>query len=313
MRIGLFGIVPNVPGASGDAPLDDLLDRVEQAEAAGFASFWAAGNSNLETLFVLALAGRRTSRIELGTAVVPTYPRHPVILAQQALTAQAATGNRFTLGIGLSHRFYIENSLGLDYSKPIRHTREYLSVLTPLLDGQTARFRGEEYRVSAQLNVPGATRPQILVAALGPQMLRLTGRLADGTITWMGGPKYLEQTAIPLIRQAASEAGRPTPRIAAGFPIVVTRDAENARAAVRKTFERYGTLPSYRAVLDVEGAPDPVGAAIIGDETSVGRHLRHLAGIGITDLLATPFEVEGDPAARRRTYEFLARYAKAGQ
>ena len=188
MRIGLFGILPGVPGIAGDAPLDELLTRIEKAETDGFAGFWAAGNTSLETLSVLMLAGRQTSRIELGTAVVPTYPRHPVVLAQQALTAQAATGNRFTLGIGLSHRVYVEDQLGLDYSKPIRHTREYLSVLTPLLEGSVARFEGAEYRVKARLSVPNAARSQVLVAALGPQMLTLTGALADGTITWMGGP-----------------------------------------------------------------------------------------------------------------------------
>ena len=137
----------------------------------------------------LALAGRETSKIELGTGVVPTYPRHPTALAQQALTAAAASNNRLTLGIGLSHRVVIENMLGLDYSKPIRHTREYLSVLMPLLEGNRVSFRGEEYRVAAQIQVAGAARPPVLVAALGPQMLKLAGKMADGTITWMGGPK----------------------------------------------------------------------------------------------------------------------------
>lgn len=311
MRIGLFGVLPGVPGLAGDDPLITLIGRVEKAEAAGFASFWAAGNANLDTLMTLALAGQTARRIELGTAVVVTYPVHPAVLARQALTAQAATSNRFTLGVGLGHKFYVEDGLGLDYSKPIRHTREYLAALTALVAGEKANVQGAEYRVATQLAVPGAERPQVLVAALGPQMLQVTGRLADGTLTWMGAPKYLEETAIPTIRQAAREAGRPAPRIASGFPVVVTNRVEAGEDAVRQVFARYGQLPSYRATLDRGDAADPAGAALVGDEAAIERKLEHLAAIGVTDVLATPFEVPGDPAAFGRTYDFLAAQAKA--
>jgi F420-dependent oxidoreductase-like protein len=202
--------------------------------------------------------------------------------------------------------------MGLDYSKPIRHTREYLSVLMPLLEGKQAMFRGEEYRVAAQITVAGANRPPVLVAALGPQMLKLVGKMADGTITWMGGPKYLAETAIPAIRAAAAEAGRPAPRIVAGFPVAVTVDATAARATASKVFAVYGTLPSYRAVLDVEGAADASGVAIVGTEEEVETQIRALAASGVTDFNASAFPVEGDPNAVARTFEFLSAIAREG-
>ena len=309
MRIGLWACGP---GMGLDAPLDEMLERFVRAEADGFVSAWAANIFNYDALTLLTLAGRVTKTLELGTAVVPTYPRHPAALAQQALTAQAATGNRLILGIGPSHKLVIEMLFGLDYSKPIRHMREYLSVLTGLLTGQPTAHQGEEYRVGAQITVPGATRPPVLIAGLGPQMLKLAGTMADGTITWMGGPKYLAQTAVPLITKAAREAGRPAPRIVATAPIALTDKPESARAAAVTTFAMYSSLPAYRAILDIEGAPDAAGASIIGDEADVRRQLKHLAEAGVTDFGAAPFAIADDPAAMQRTYDFVANLARTG-
>ena len=308
MRIGI-GVGA---GAGDEGTISHMIQQVQRAEASGFDAVWVANIFGVDAITFCALAGRETSTIELGTGVVPTYPRHPTALAQQALTAAAASGNRFTLGIGLSHQVVIENMLGLDYSKPIRHTREYLSVLTPLLEGKQTRFQGEEYRVAAQIHVAGAERPPVLVAALGPQMLKLVGKMADGTITWMGGPKYLAETAIPAIRAAAAAAGRPAPRIVAGFPVAVTGNATAARATASKVFSIYGTLPSYRAVLDVEGAADASGVAIVGAEEEVETQIRALAASGVTDFNAAAFPVEGDQHAVARTFEFLADLAKQG-
>jgi F420-dependent oxidoreductase-like protein len=201
---------------------------------------------------------------------------------------------------------------GLDYSKPIRHMREYLSVLNPLLAGEAVRFQGEEYRVAAQIAVPGASKPPVIVAALGPQMLKLAGRMADGTATWMGGPSYLADTAIPAISAAANAAGRPAPRIVSGFPIAVTTKTGEARTSAQAVFAVYGQLPSYRAVLDVEGAADASNIAIIGSEKEVEQQIRHLASIGVTDLNGSLYPVSGDPAAIGRGYELLASLAKAG-
>jgi len=307
MKIGL-GI-----GITGSEGIDDVIRQIQRAEEAGFDSAWLPNIFGLDAITTIAVAGRETSRIELGTFVVPTYPRHPVAMAQQALTAAAAAGGRFTLGIGLSHRIVIEGMFGLDYSKPVRHMREYLSVLIPLLEGKQVQFRGEEYRVQAQLTVPGVSRPSVVVAALGPQMLKLAGRLADGTATWMGGASYLRNTAIPAIRAAAAEAGRPAPRVVSGFPVAVTDYPDRARESAARIFAVYGQLPSYRAVLDVEGAAGPADVAIVGSEAEVEARLRELADAGVTDFNASPFPVDGDPGAVRRTVEFLAAARREGR
>ncbi|GIW15634.1 MAG: LLM class F420-dependent oxidoreductase [Tepidiforma sp.] len=307
MKIGL-GI-----GITGSEGIDDVIRQIQRAEEAGFDSAWLPNIFGLDAITTIAVAGRETSRIELGTFVVPTYPRHPVAMAQQALTAAAAAGGRFTLGIGLSHRIVIEGMFGLDYSKPVRHMREYLSVLIPLLEGKQVQFRGEEYRVQAQITVPGVSRPSVVVAALGPQMLKLAGRLADGTATWMGGASYLRNTAIPAIRAAAAEAGRPAPRVVSGFPVAVTDYPDRARESAARIFAVYGQLPSYRAVLDVEGAAGPADVAIVGAEAEVEARLRELADAGVTDFNASPFPVDGDPGAVRRTVEFLAAARREGR
>ena len=292
--------------------LDDVLPRFATAEADGFKGAWVSNIFGYDAMTLLALAGRVTSSIELGSFVVPTYPRHPAAIVQQALTTAAATGNRFLFGIGLSHKVVIEGQMGLDYSKPILHSREYLTILDRGLSGQVTRFEGKLYRVAFQVQVPGARKPPVIMAALGPQMLKLAGRLADGTATWMGGPRYLAETAIPAIPAAAAEAGRPAPRVVSGFPVAVTNDPEGARASAAKAFAIYGQLPSYRAILDVEGAADASGVAIVGDAATVTAQVRALRDAGVTDFNGSPFAVEGDPAARDRTYALLASLATNG-
>ena len=218
MRIGVIGGV--TPGEDGS--IDGIVKSVRELEARGFASFWMPNIFGLDAIATLAIAGRETQRIELGTAVVPTYPRHPIAMAQQALTASAASNGRFTLGIGLSHKIVIEDLMGLSYAAPLRHMREYLTVLGMLLRGEPAKFEGQEYRVNLGLQVPGARPVPVLVAALGEQMLRLCGRLADGTILWMTGPKTIEKHVAPTLFAAARDAGRPRPRIVANLPIALT-------------------------------------------------------------------------------------------
>ena len=297
MRIGLmFG--------GSDGSLAAAAAQARRAEQSGFATLWLPNIFGLDAITAAAIAGRDATRIELGTAVVPTYPRHPVALAQQALTASAATDGRFTLGIGLSHKIVIEDMFGLDYSKPARHMREYLEVLTPLLRQEPVEYRGSEYRVKAGLAVPGATRVPLLVAALGPVLLGLAGRLADGTITWMTGARTLENHIAPAIGKAARTAGRPEPRVVAGLPIALVRDAAAAREAVAKAFEIYGTLPSYRAMLDREGAAGPGDVALVGDEAALRAQIAQLRDAGVTDFDAAVAPVE--EGCEKRTLEFLA-------
>ena len=287
-----------------ESALDGLIDRAKKLEGLGFHSLWMANIFGLEAISSLALVGRETSRIELGTAVVPTYPRHPSVMAQLALTANAAANGRFVLGIGLSHKLVIEDMLGYSYDKPARHMREYLRVLGPMLHGESVNFEGEHYKVAMQIQVPGASAPSLLVAALGPVMLKLAGSLAEGTITWMTGPKTLEGHIGPTIRAAAEEARRPEPRVVAGFPIVLTNEAEKAREAVNSALTIYGQLPSYRAMLDREGAEGPADVALVGDENALRQELDRLRDAGVTDFNAAVMPVEEGGA--ERTIDFLA-------
>jgi F420-dependent oxidoreductase-like protein len=299
MKIGLM--IAN----AGQTSIDAVVSQFEQAEARGFASAWIPSVRSYDVLTVIALAGRVTSSLEMATFVIPTYPRHPSALAEQALTTQAATGGRLTLGIGLSHRVSMEDRLGFGWDHPVRHLREYLTCLAPLLRGEPTTFAGQEYRLDqAQVTVPDATPPSVLVAALGPQMLRLTGRLADGTAIWMGGPRYIAEHAVPTISAAAQEAGRPAPRIVAGLPICVTSNAEAVRERANRAFSRYGELPSYRAVLDrQEAGANPGDVALIGDEATVQAGIDELRAAGVTDLVASVYAPRGEDA--ERTYALL--------
>lgn len=303
MRIGTMLSMPGDPvGTSG------IVERVIAAEEAGFASAWLPQVGTIDALMALALAGAQTSKIELGTAVVPTYPRHPTALAQQAMTVQDATNNRLALGIGLSHKFFIEDGLGLDYSRPIPHTRDYLTVLNALLNDGTVDHEGDEYRVKTQVVVADAAKPPVLVAALGPAMLRLCGRLADGTITWMGGLEYLGEIAVPTMTEAATKAGRRAPRFVAMVPVLLSDDVDAGRETVNETFQMYGRIPSYRATLDRGGAALPADVAVIGDADAIRAGIKAFADVGVTDFAAV---VPRGAASAQATAELLSELASA--
>ena len=311
MRIGMQ-VGPKI-GAQG---AEDLVSRYREIEEAGFDTAWTGNHLTHDAMTVLALAGTVTERIELGSSVVPTYPRHPMVMAQQALTTSAITGGRFTLGLGLSHKFIVEDWQGLKWSTPIHHLREYLTVLNGLLDGEQVVHEGEEYQVSlntapfTQLDVPDAPRPQVVIAALGPGMLKVTGELADGTNCWMCGQGYLESTLVPTINKAAESAGRPAPRVIAGFPICVTNKVEEAKIQCAKTREVYGQIYSYRQVLKREGASGPADLLIAGDEDSVAKQIEGLAKIGVTELNAHVLGIPEDPGAIDRTTALLGGLSK---
>jgi len=306
MRIGIG--IGEITATAGT--IDNLIAQAKQAEAEGFASGWFANIFGMDAIMAAAVCARETSRIELGTAVVPTYPRHPIAMAQAALSAAAISGGRFSLGIGLSHQIVIEGMLGLSFAKPYSHMKEYLAVLGPLMRDGRVDFTGDEFRVNANVKVPGATPCPILVAALAPKMLALAGRETDGTITWMTGPKTIHEHTVPRLREAAHAAGRPTPRVVVGLPIAVTTEIAAARASAARSFQIYGMLPSYRAMLDREGVEGPANVAIVGDESAVGEALTRLGEAGATDLLSIPFAVEGDRDAVARTRDLLSRLAR---
>jgi len=297
MRIGIFG--GEVAGTGG---IDDVVAAAKEAADQGFPSYWLPQIFGLDALTTIAVIGREVPGLELGTAVVPTYPRHPMMLAAQALTAQAATGGRLVLGIGLSHQIVIEGMFGMSFDKPVRHMREYLEILMPLVRGESVSYKGETLTFNGGVGVQGATPFPVLIAALGPKMLALAGSLADGTITWMTGPATLERHTIPTISKAAEQAGRPAPRVAVGLPVCVTDDPDGARERAGKVFSIYDTLPSYKAMLDREGAGGPADVAIVGDEAAVRGELERLADIGVTDLAAVEF---GSRDTHPRTRELI--------
>ena len=294
MRIGVMG------NAVNDGTIEQVLDEARQASDDGSHSYWVPQIFGHDALTVLAIVGREVPRIELGTAVVPTFPRHPMMLAQQALTVQAACGGRLALGIGLSHQIVVEMMWGMSFDKPVRHLRDYLSVMMPLLEGKPVAYTGEAYRVQGGVTVAGGSRPSVLVAALGSQMLRVTGALADGTSTWCVGVKTLREHTVPTLRQAAADAGRPEPRVVAALPVCVTDDVDAARARAEQVFAVYNTLPSYRAMMDIEGVSGPKDLAIVGTEAEVRDQLAEVQAVGVTDLNAGVFPGDADEAARTR-------------
>ncbi len=300
MKIGLA-----MGGGDKETP-QQLVGRIVQAEKDGFPSVWLANIFSLDALTVLALAGEKTSTIELGTAVVPTYPRHPHSLAQQAATVNAACGGRLALGLGRSHQIVIESMFGIPYDKPITHMREYLTIVRDLITNGQCSVNGKMYQVNAPLSVAGSAPFPVFVGALMPKMLKLCGELCDGTLTWMSGPKYIEGTIAPALNEAAENAGRAKPRIVASLPLSVTSDTDAAREFAAKTFEVYGTLPVYRACLDAEGVEGPADLALIGDEDKVRKGLARLAASGATDFYGAVFPTPGDDGSSKRTMDFLA-------
>jgi F420-dependent oxidoreductase-like protein len=214
------------------------------------------------------------------------------------------------LGIGLSHQIVIEGIFGYPFDRPARHMREYLSVLMPLLRGESVAFRGETLSAAtmAPLDVKVDEPPPVLLAALGPLMLKLAGEQTAGTVTWMTGPATIASHIVPSITKAAEAAGRPAPRVAVGLPVAVTADPDGARAVADRTFAIYGQLPSYRAMLDREGAEGPAQVAIVGDEESVANQIRAIAEAGATEFSAAPF---GSSEEIRNTLALITALARA--
>lgn len=300
MRIGLY-VSP-----AGAGSIDEVIARFEDAEAAGFHTAWSGQVFQHDLLTLLALAGRRTRRIELGSWVVPTPTRHPVALAQLATTAQHACGGRLLLGLGVSHAAVIGRRFGIDDPRPLAHLVEYLDVLEPLLRGEAVAHEGTRYRVHLRLDTPPGPAPPILVGALGPRMLALAGERTAGAALWLAGPRSLERFALPALRDAASRAGRPPPRVAVGLPIALTDDLPRAREGAERLLAASSRLPAYRRVLAREGASRPSDVAIAGGEATLRDRLDRLAELGVSDFNAVTFEVPGDAGAPARTRTWLS-------
>jgi F420-dependent oxidoreductase-like protein len=296
MRLGVLA------GGAG-LGLAELIGQVRAAADAGLDSAWFTQQLSWDAITLAALSAREVPGIDVGTAVTQTYPRHPLALAGQALTAQAASGNRFTLGIGPSHRPVIEGQFGYSYDRPAAHVREYLSALAPLLRGEPADHRGPALTAVGQLTAPGARPPSVLLAALGPVMLRIAGELADGVVTVWTGPQAVAGHIAPSVTRAAEQAGRPAPRIVASIIMSVTADPDGTRQRVAAALGAASQLPSYRALLERQGRAGIEETVIAGDERTVEQAVRAYADAGATELVAS---LTGDDADRARTRDFLA-------
>jgi F420-dependent oxidoreductase-like protein len=306
MRIGLTG---------GGTTADRIVGQARRAEDDGFTSMWypgAAGGG--DPLPVITLAGRATSDIELGTAVLQTYTCHPVLQASRAGAVASAIGapGRLSLGVGPAHQGTVENRLGLSYAAPGQHTDEYVQILSGLLRGEHVTFTGREFRVDAgPLPLPDGAQIPVLVGALGTRLLRVAGSYTTGTILWMANAPAIETHVAPMIRKAAADAGRPAPRIVAGLPVAVHDDVAEARSAAARLYRVYGELPNYQRILSRGGIAAPADAVIVGDEDSVTAQVRALFEAGATDVWAAPFPVGEDASrSRARTRALLAGLAR---
>jgi F420-dependent oxidoreductase-like protein len=288
---------------------DQVVRQARRAEDDGFAALWYPSAVLGDPLPAMALAARATERIELGTAVLPSYLCHPVLQANRAAAvAEAAGPGRFALGVGPSHRPVIEDRYGLSYATPGRHTEEYVRIVDALLRGEPVDVAGEEFRVQADPPATlGGERVPVLVGALGPRLLRVAGAHAGGTILWMANARATEQHVVPRIGKAAADAGRPAPRIVVGLPVAVHDDVAEARAVAAQQYVVYGQLPNYQRILAAGGVTGPADAVVVGDEAAVTAQIEALFAAGATDFWAAPFPVGDDRSASRARTRALLR------
>ena len=305
MKIGIYG-----GNVRRNAELTSLVDEIARFEDAGFHSYWMPQVGTFDALTMIALAGQRTSGIELGTAVVPTYPRHPNALAQQAATVNALTGGRLVLGVGPSHAPGIE-ALGLQYQSPARHIREYVTILRSLATEGRVDFQGRIYNMKAGFACPDAAPFPIVVSALAPLMLKAAGEVADGTVTWMVGRNTIASHTAPRINGAAAAAGRPAPRVIVGLPVCVHDDREQATARAAQIFGGYGNLPNYRRQLDAEGLGQAGEIAVVGNEHQVTETLGAYFDAGATEVIASVYPAgEDSRGSFARTHALLRHLLK---
>jgi F420-dependent oxidoreductase-like protein len=299
MRLGLFAYMSDSQGSS---PIDAYVQEVRAARDEGFTSVWSPQLPWEQDLVVtLAVALREVDGVTLGSAVIPIQSRLPMVMAQQALTLSLLSGGRFRLGIGLTHAVVSESMWGIPWDRPVRRLNEFLDGLLPLLDGEPANAVGQLTTTRGALRIARAPAPPVYVAALGPQLLKVAGRRTAGTVTWMVGPKTLASHIVPTLRAAASEAGRQA-EVVAGFPVCVTDDVAGTRAYIAETMHVYGTVPSYRAMLDREGVDGPADLALIGNENAVAEQIEAIAAIGIDEFGAAILQRDPQDVARTRAF-----------
>jgi len=279
MRIGLTG---------GGASTHKIVEQAVRAEQQGFSALWYASSVLGDPLAAITVAGLATTSIELGTAVLQTYPCHPLLQANRVAAVCEAMGRPgFTLGLGPSHETLVRDVYGLSYNSPGSSTEEYVRIVATLLRGEVVDFDGEHWSAhSADRMAPVAGPVPVLLSAMSPRMLRVCGQFADGTVLWMATARVIETLIAPRLNTAATRAGRPAPRIVAGLPVAVHDDVAEARAATAATATSYAGLANYQRVLEAGGVGTPAEAALVGDERSVRAQLNGLLDAGATEIWA---------------------------
>ncbi len=291
-----------------------LIGDAQAAEEAGFTSLWVPQiPGDFDALTAITLMGHATERIELGTAVLPIQTRHPIAMAQEVLSVQAVCEGRFTLGLGTSHDWVIEGQLGLRYERPAHLMRNYLEVLNTALRGPgSVDVENDSYRVHSPMDVTDLSPNRVLLAALGPVMLRVAGEHASGTILWMADERAIAQHVVPRLTKATAGAGKPAPRVVAGVPVAICANDEvnDARAWANKVLGHADFCPNYQQLLERGDATDVGDILAAGDEAAVVTRLRSFRDAGVTDLALRPLALGSDRASRiesrERTLALLA-------
>lgn len=305
MRYGING-----SGQMITSGVQGVLDDLRSSEADGFSSYWVAQVGLIDALTMLGAHGNTDSTMELGTAVISTWERHPHTLAAQALTTQALVGDRLVVGIGVNHQPHVERSLRMDWDRPVRHMSEYLSILGDLLATGSSSHQGDIWSFDGEGARPSDGVPKVMIAALGDQMLKLAGRRTGGTILWCVGPRTIETHIAPVINEAAAGADRPAPAIVCSIPVWVTDDPGPARGFLDAILADYAELPSYRAMMDIEGVAGLGDLSIVGSEDEVREQLARIEASGATDFTAVP--MGGNPDEESRTRAVLVEAMAAG-
>lgn len=293
-----------------------LVDGIVAAEAAGVQAAWlTSGGVAPDPLAVFAAAALRTERILLGTCILPTFPRHPLAMAQGAVTVDSLAPGRLRLGVGPSHKPSVEPMYGIPFERPLEHLREYLTILRAILQQGEVQFEGKRLTARARIGAP--TGVKVMASALRPNGFRVCGELAEGAISWVCPLPYLRDVAIPAIREGAAKAGREAPPLVAHVPTVVSEDRDLVYGAARRQIGFYPRVPFYSQMFQDAGFPEAkdgelsdrmIDAVVVwGSEEQVVERLREVPSFGAGELLAMP--IVTDPDATARTVAALGKLA----
>ncbi|MFE7313622.1 LLM class F420-dependent oxidoreductase [Streptomyces sp. NPDC057555] len=307
MNVGV-ALNPTAPANQIDAS----VQLAKEAAAAGLRSAWFGQTFGADSPQLAALVGREVPELHVGTSAIPVFGRHPLLVSSQAQTAQAATHGRYHLGLALGTKLLTETGFGLPFERPVARLREFLTALRQLIETGSADFHGELLTATTPIpaRVPGAeSGVPVLVAAMGPQALRVSGELADGILPYLAGPRALAEHIVPAVTAAAEAAGRPAPRIVALVPGVVTDDVEAVRATFTENLAFYEQIPSYARVIGLSGGRRAGDIAVIGDEEKVAAEVQRYRDAGATEVVFSLSEITGD-TDRRRTWKLLGELAR---